>query len=99
MFSICIIPLPLSLTLATQEATYNPFYAEVAVKLCNYHNRFKFTFQLAFWDEFKVFDDHTVGVLPGLPGRCYRHWPLHWLHWLHWSCTAWICGCTYVGVQ
>lgn len=67
MFSICIIPLPLSLTLATQEATYNPFYAEVAVKLCNYHNRFKFTFQLAFWDEFKVFDDHTVGVLPGLP--------------------------------
>ena len=43
-----------------QETTYNPYYADVAVKLCNFHNRFKFTFQLALWDEFKSFEENAV---------------------------------------
>lgn len=30
---------------AGQEATYNPYYAAVAARLCAYHHSFKFTFQ------------------------------------------------------
>ncbi len=51
-----------------QEEMYNPYYAEVASKLCSYHNRFKFTFQLALWDEFKGFGDHTVCARGGGAG-------------------------------
>jgi nucleolar MIF4G domain-containing protein 1 len=40
-----------------QEAAFNPFYAATAAALCTYNSRFKFTFQLAFWDVFKTFDD------------------------------------------
>ena len=36
------------------EPDYNPFYAHVAQKLCAGIPRFKFTFQLAFWDRFKL---------------------------------------------
>ena len=36
------------------EEEYNPFYAHVAQKLCSALPGFKFTFQLAFWDRFKV---------------------------------------------
>ena len=56
---------------AGQEAVFNPFYGAVVVKLCKYHSRFKFTFQLAFWDAFKSFDDSTstrYGAV-GLPIR------------------------------
>lgn len=53
-----------------QEATYNPFYAEVGVKLCTYHNRFKFTFQLALWDEVKALADRKVRQNPtAVPSR------------------------------
>lgn len=29
---------------------YNPFYAYLAGRLCDYHHKFKFTLQLTFWD-------------------------------------------------
>ena len=45
---------------AGQEAAYNPFYAAVGAGLCAYHPRFKFTFQLAFWDIFKTLDSGTT---------------------------------------
>jgi hypothetical protein len=38
-----------------QEGVYNPFYAHVALKLCTFESAFRFTFQLAYWDQFKLF--------------------------------------------
>lgn len=35
---------------AGQEAAYNPFYAYLAGRLCEYHDKYKFTLQLTFWD-------------------------------------------------
>ena len=32
---------------------YNPYFHHLARRLCTYHPRFKFTFQLALWDIFK----------------------------------------------
>eukprot|EP00978_Attheya_sp_CCMP212_P029354 scaffold104023_cov48-Attheya_sp.AAC.1 len=39
-----------------QEKAYNPFYAHLACRLCDFQPRCKFTLQLAFWDLFKLFD-------------------------------------------
>lgn len=41
-------------TCCEDEPTYNPFYSHVAQKLCSALPHFKFTFQLAFWDRFKL---------------------------------------------
>jgi len=52
----------------TQESAYNPYYAHLAQQLCEFTGarasskghekfKFKFTFQLAFWDLFGQFDD------------------------------------------
>lgn len=45
---------------AGQEVSYNPFYSLVAVRLCTFHNRFRFTFQLAYWDAFKSFPESNT---------------------------------------
>jgi nucleolar MIF4G domain-containing protein 1 len=39
------------------EKTYNKFYEHLASRICEYQSRCRFTFQLAFWDVFKQFDD------------------------------------------
>ena len=36
---------------------FNPFFAHLGQRLCTYHHRFKFTFQLSFWDAFKKMED------------------------------------------
>ncbi|KAM9592260.1 nucleolar MIF4G domain-containing protein 1 isoform 2-T2 [Trichechus inunguis] len=36
-----------------QEKTYNPFYAFLASKLCEYERRFQMTFQFSIWDKFR----------------------------------------------
>ncbi|XP_057589589.1 nucleolar MIF4G domain-containing protein 1 isoform X2 [Hippopotamus amphibius kiboko] len=36
-----------------QEKTYNPFYAFLAGKLCDYERRFQMTFQFSIWDKFR----------------------------------------------
>ncbi|XP_070279672.1 nucleolar MIF4G domain-containing protein 1 isoform X2 [Myotis yumanensis] len=36
-----------------QEKTYNPFYAFLAGKFCNYERRFQMTFQFSIWDKFR----------------------------------------------
>jgi nucleolar MIF4G domain-containing protein 1 len=38
------------------EKTFNPFYAHLASRICDYQQQCKFTFQLSFWDTFKQFD-------------------------------------------
>ena len=35
---------------AGQEPSFNPFYAYVAGRLCEYNDKYKFTLQLTFWD-------------------------------------------------
>nr|CCA21130.1 conserved hypothetical protein [Albugo laibachii Nc14] len=41
-----------------QEKDFNPYYVILGVKLCESDPSFKFSFQLAFWDQFKQF--HTT---------------------------------------
>ena len=48
---------------AAQEAAYNVFYSNLAVRMCQYHARFKFTLQLAFWDVFKKMGDLVVRLV------------------------------------
>ncbi|XP_019363701.1 PREDICTED: nucleolar MIF4G domain-containing protein 1 [Gavialis gangeticus] len=36
-----------------QEKTYNPFYAYLAAKFCEYDRRFQMTFQFSFWDKIR----------------------------------------------
>lgn len=36
-----------------QEAAFNPFYAHLAARLCEFDQRHRFSFQLTFWDQFK----------------------------------------------
>ena len=43
-----------------QEKAYNPYYALLAEKFCTFDRKFKFTFQLAFWDEFKKLHDTNI---------------------------------------
>jgi nucleolar MIF4G domain-containing protein 1 len=38
------------------ESSFNPFYAHLAARLCEYQPQCKFSLQLAFWDIFKQFD-------------------------------------------
>ncbi|CAB9504936.1 Suppressor of glycerol defect protein 1 [Seminavis robusta] len=39
------------------EKTYNPFYAHLGARMCEYQPQCKFSMQLAYWDVFKQFDD------------------------------------------
>jgi hypothetical protein len=48
------------LTCCEDEPTYNPFYSHIAQKLCSALPHFKFTFQLAFWDRFKLLTGSTT---------------------------------------
>ena len=59
VFSACFV-VAIALVFSVQESSYNPFYSDVAVKLCNFNGRFKFTFQLVLWDEFKGMAEHSV---------------------------------------
>lgn len=36
-----------------QEKNYNPFYAFLSSKFCEYHRRFQMTFQFSMWDKFR----------------------------------------------
>jgi nucleolar MIF4G domain-containing protein 1 len=38
------------------ESAFNPFYAHLAARICEYQPQCKFSLQLAFWDMFKQFD-------------------------------------------
>lgn len=51
------------LSCCEDEPSYNPYYAHVAQKLCSTLPRFKFTFQLAFWDRFKLLNGSTTNSM------------------------------------
>ena len=41
----------------SQEKVYNPYYAYLGEQLCDLHQRFQFTLQVAFWEIFKQLDN------------------------------------------
>ncbi|KAJ5069070.1 nucleolar mif4g domain-containing protein [Anaeramoeba ignava] len=43
-----------------QEKGYNPYYAYLSSKLCEYDHNFKQTFQFSFWDQFKQLDELEI---------------------------------------
>mmetsp|Transcript_26630 Transcript_26630/g.30465 ORF Transcript_26630/g.30465 Transcript_26630/m.30465 type:complete len:820 (+) Transcript_26630:102-2561(+) len=43
----------------SSEKNHNPFYSFLASRLCDYQPQCKFSFQLAFWDFFKQWDNTT----------------------------------------
>ena len=56
-----------------QEKSYNPFYAFLAVRLCEFQSKAKFTFQLSFWDFFKQLDDKTKTRKAANMGKLLAH--------------------------
>ena len=44
------------------EKYYNPFYAHLAARVCDFQPQCKFSMQLAYWDFFKQFDDESVSI-------------------------------------
>jgi len=40
----------------SQEKVYNPYYAYLAVRICEHQSKCKFTFQTTLWDTFKEFE-------------------------------------------
>jgi nucleolar MIF4G domain-containing protein 1 len=40
----------------SQEKSYNPYYAHLATRICEYQPSCNFTFRLTYWDAFKQFD-------------------------------------------
>ncbi|XP_008591544.1 PREDICTED: nucleolar MIF4G domain-containing protein 1-like [Galeopterus variegatus] len=49
-----------------QEKTYNPFYAFLATKLCEYERRFQMTFQFSVWDKYRDLENLPAAQLSNL---------------------------------
>ncbi|XP_062477467.1 nucleolar MIF4G domain-containing protein 1 [Pezoporus occidentalis] len=49
-----------------QEKTYNPFYAFLANKFCEYQRRFQVTFQFSIWDKIKDLENLSAAAVSNL---------------------------------
>ncbi|XP_038611572.1 nucleolar MIF4G domain-containing protein 1 [Tachyglossus aculeatus] len=49
-----------------QEKKYNPFYAFLAGKFCNYDRKFQMTFQFTMWDKFRDLENLTASTISNL---------------------------------
>ncbi|KAM9022701.1 nucleolar MIF4G domain-containing protein 1 [Ara ararauna] len=49
-----------------QEKTYNPFYAFLANKFCEYQRRFQVTFQFSIWDKIKDLENLSAAAISNL---------------------------------
>ncbi|XP_068002114.1 nucleolar MIF4G domain-containing protein 1 isoform X1 [Melanerpes formicivorus] len=49
-----------------QEKTYNPFYAFLANKFCEYERRFQVTFQFSIWDKIKDLENLSATAISNL---------------------------------
>uniref|UniRef100_A0A8B9EZ89 Nucleolar MIF4G domain-containing protein 1 n=1 Tax=Anser cygnoides TaxID=8845 RepID=A0A8B9EZ89_ANSCY len=49
-----------------QEKTYNPFYAFLAGKFCEYERRFQVTFQFSIWDKIKDLGNLSASAITNL---------------------------------
>ncbi|XP_044257980.1 nucleolar MIF4G domain-containing protein 1 [Tribolium madens] len=43
-----------------QEKTYNPYYATLAQKFCEYDRKFQMTIKYSIWDKLKALKDHSA---------------------------------------
>ena len=59
------------------EKTFNPYYAHLAARICDYQPQCKFTFQLAFWDTFKQLDDYTPRKVANLAKLLFHLVTIH----------------------
>ncbi|XP_030357128.1 nucleolar MIF4G domain-containing protein 1 isoform X1 [Strigops habroptila] len=49
-----------------QEKTYNPFYAFLASKFCEYQRRFQVTFQFSIWDKIRDLENLSAAAISNL---------------------------------
>ncbi|XP_042658121.1 nucleolar MIF4G domain-containing protein 1 isoform X2 [Tyto alba] len=49
-----------------QEKTYNPFYAFLANKFCEYERRFQMTFQFSIWDKIRDLENLSATAISNL---------------------------------
>ncbi|XP_010137022.1 PREDICTED: nucleolar MIF4G domain-containing protein 1, partial [Buceros rhinoceros silvestris] len=49
-----------------QEKTYNPFYAFLASKFCQYERRFQVTFQFSIWDKIRDLENLSAAAITNL---------------------------------
>ncbi|XP_053215362.1 nucleolar MIF4G domain-containing protein 1 [Podarcis raffonei] len=49
-----------------QEKTYNPFYAYLSAKFCEYEKRFQMTFQFSMWDKIRDLGNLSTTALSNL---------------------------------
>ncbi|KAL7545843.1 hypothetical protein ACHAWF_009192 [Thalassiosira exigua] len=49
-----------------EERAFNPFYAHLAARICEYHSKSKFTLTLAFWDVMKQLDAFSARKVANL---------------------------------
>uniref|UniRef100_A0A8C5WCF6 Nucleolar MIF4G domain-containing protein 1 n=1 Tax=Leptobrachium leishanense TaxID=445787 RepID=A0A8C5WCF6_9ANUR len=49
-----------------QEKTYNPFYAFLSSKFCEYDRRFQMTFQFSMWDKFRDLENLAATAFTNL---------------------------------
>ncbi|KAM6421982.1 nucleolar MIF4G domain-containing protein 1 [Rhynochetos jubatus] len=49
-----------------QEKTYNPFYAFLAAKFCEYERRFQVTFQFSIWDKIRDLENLSAAAVSNL---------------------------------
>lgn len=49
-----------------EEKAYNPFYAYLAMRVCEYQGKSRFTLMLTFWDAFKQLETFTVRKVANL---------------------------------
>jgi len=54
------------------EKAYNPFYAHLGARMCEYMPQCKFTFQLAYWDSFKQFNTMKQRKVANLAKLLYQ---------------------------
>ena len=59
------------------ESYYNPFYAHLAARICDYQPQCKFTFQLAFWDMFKQWESVSQRKAANLSKLLYHLVAIH----------------------
>jgi nucleolar MIF4G domain-containing protein 1 len=59
------------------EKAFNPYYAHLAARICDYQPQCKFTFQLAFWDAFKQLHDYKPRKVANLAKLLFHLVAIH----------------------
>jgi nucleolar MIF4G domain-containing protein 1 len=60
-----------------QEKSFNKYYGHLANRICSFQPQCKFTFQLAYWDAYKQFDDMSARKAANLSKLLYNLVAVH----------------------